>query len=111
MRKVKKPWGHEIIWAETGHYVGKILHIDAGQRLSLQYHNLKEETVYVLEGTLILWDGKNEVTAIGQGRTWHNKPGDIHRFCAPEDGHTVLLEVSTPHLDDVVRIEDDYKRT
>ena len=110
MRKVNKPWGHEIIWAETDHYVGKILHINAGHRLSLQYHNLKEETIYVLKGTLLLWDGKNEITAIGEGKTWHNKPGDIHRFGAPQEEDTILFEVSTPHLDDVVRLEDDYRR-
>lgn len=110
MRKINKPWGHEVIWAETNHYVGKILHINAGNRLSLQYHNLKEETIYVLKGTLLLWDGKGEAIAIGEGRTWHNNPGDIHRFGASKEEDVVLFEVSTPHLDDVVRIEDDYKR-
>ena len=110
MRKVNKPWGHEVIWAETNNYVGKILHIDAGHRLSLQYHEQKEETVYVLKGTLIVWTGENEVIAVGEGKTWHNPPGRIHRFGAMEDGDVVLMEVSTPHLDDVIRLEDDYER-
>jgi len=109
MRKVDKPWGHEVIWAETQNYVGKILHIDKGHRLSLQYHEFKEETVYVLEGTLVVWAGENETVAVGQGKTWHNPPGRIHRFEAL-DTDVVLLEVSTPHLDDVIRLEDDYER-
>ena len=109
MRKVDKPWGHEVIWAETKNYVGKILHINKGHRLSLQYHELKEETVYVLEGTLVVWAGENETVAVAQGKTWHNPPGRIHRFGAL-DTDVVLLEVSTPHLDDVIRLEDDYKR-
>ena len=109
MRKVDKPWGHEVIWAETQNYVGKILHIDKGHRLSLQYHEFKEETVYVLEGTLVVWAGENETVAVGQGKTWHNPPGRTHRFGAL-DTDVVLLEVSTPHLDDVIRLEDDYER-
>ena len=110
MRKINKPWGHEIIWAETDQYIGKILHINAGHRLSLQYERQKEETIYVLEGTLLLWNGEGEVMAIEKGRNWHNKPGDIHRFGASKDEDVVLFEVSTPHLDDVVRLEDDYRR-
>ena len=110
MRKVDKPWGHEVIWAETDNYVGKILHINGGHRLSLQYHDLKEETVYVLEGTLIVWTDTSEAVVIQQGSTWHNEPGRVHRFGAMQGADVVLVEVSTPHLDDVVRLEDDYER-
>ena len=110
MRKIDKPWGHEVIWAETDNYVGKILHINAGHRLSLQYHNLKEETVYVLEGTLLVWSGEKEAVIVNKGNTWYNEPGRIHRFGAMQDTDVILMEVSTPHLDDVVRLEDDYER-
>lgn len=110
MRKVLKPWGHEVIWAETDSYVGKILHINAGHRLSLQYHVLKEETVYVMSGTLVVWTDLEELAVVNEGDTWHNKPGQVHRFGAGGDSDVVLVEVSTPHLDDVVRLEDDYRR-
>ena len=69
MRKVEKPWGHEIIWAETTNYVGKLLHIKAGHRLSLQYHEVKEETVYVLSGTLYIYDGEGNITKLAPGQT------------------------------------------
>ena len=110
MRKIDKPWGHEVIWAETDNYVGKILHIDAGHRLSLQYHNFKEETIYVMEGTLLAWSEEEGAVTVNKGDTWYNEPGRIHRFGAPQDADVVLLEVSTPHLNDVIRLEDDYER-
>ena len=110
MKFVQKPWGHELIWAQTDGYVAKILHINATQRLSLQYHEQKEETVYVLEGTLLNWtDESSPPQRYGPGAIFHVKPNQIHRFGAG-DGLVKLVEVSTPHLDDVIRIADDYKR-
>jgi len=109
--KVDKPWGHEVIWAKTDRYVGKILEINPGERLSLQYHEEKEETIYVLEGMLKVWETEddNEFTLYCTGSTFHVKPNQIHRFGA--DGETVrLIEVSTPELEDVVRLKDDYTR-
>ncbi len=109
MRRVKKPWGYEIVWAETQDYVGKLLHINAGHRLSLQYHKTKEETVYVLSGILYNYDEYGNITKFTKGQTYHVTPGTIHRFGANES-HVELMEVSTNHLDDVVRLADDYKR-
>lgn len=105
---VQKPWGYEIIWAKTDRYVGKILHIDKSHRLSRQYHEKKEETIRVLSGTLsIEIDG---TTFTGHpGDTYHIPPGTIHRMSAQVDDVEVV-EVSTPGLEDVVRIEDDYMR-
>lgn len=114
-REVIKPWGKEVIWAETKDYVGKLLYINEGHKLSLQYHEEKEETILVVSGDL-------ELTVSGQGRrgistlnlsegdTFHVKPGMIHRFSATLGSNVVLTEVSTNHLDDVVRLEDDYDR-
>ena len=115
MRKlIDKPWGHEEIWAETNSYVGKILTIKPGHRLSLQYHEKKEETIYVLEGTLTIWTGDDDSSYMlcGPGSVYHVVPGQIHRLGADsvEQKPIKILEVSTPHLDDVVRISDDYKR-
>ena len=107
--KVEKPWGHEIRWAITEKYLGKILHIDAGHQLSLQYHEVKDESVYVLEGTLLVKD-KERVRILEQGESMRIQPGTIHRFCAPHTTHVKLIEVSTPEIDDVVRLEDDYGR-
>jgi len=107
--KVEKPWGHEIRWAITEKYLGKILHIDAGHQLSLQYHEVKDESIYVLEGTLLVKD-KERVRILEQGESMRIQPGTIHRFCAPHTTHVKLIEVSTPEIDDVVRIEDDYGR-
>ncbi len=110
MRRVEKPWGHELIWAETKDYVGKILNIEPNQRLSLQYHNIKEETVLVLEGTLLNYtDEDSPPQRIKAGSTLHVNVGQVHRFGA---GNTLvkIVEVSTPHLDDVVRMADDYDR-
>jgi quercetin dioxygenase-like cupin family protein len=113
MRVVTKPWGHESIWAETGCYVGKMLHILPGSRISRQYHQVKMETIYVLEGTLLLEtrdpSGNFITQALQTGSTFHVDPGVIHRFGAG-DAAVTLVEVSTPELDDVVRLEDDYAR-
>ena len=113
MRKIEKPWGQEEIWAETDKYIGKILTILPGHRLSLQYHEKKEETIYVLQGKLNIWLSESEENKIvlNKGAVYHVKPGQIHRFGAPK-GNTItkLIEVSTPELDDVIRIKDDYKR-
>ena len=108
-KRIDKPWGYEIIWAQTDDYVGKLLHITSGNRLSRQYHNVKEETVYVLSGTLYNYDGDGRVQRLKAGESFHVKPGQIHRFAAME-GNVELIEVSTNHLDDVVRLEDDYQR-
>ena len=106
---VNKPWGHEIIWAKTNSYVGKILHISAGHRLSKQYHEKKEETVYVLKGTLYNYEDDGSITKVFPGESLHINPGQIHRFGANES-NVEIVEVSTPHLEDVVRLEDDYNR-
>lgn len=105
---IKKPWGHEIIWAQTDNYAGKILVINAQQRLSKQYHEQKEETIYVLSGELTIETEEENIT-ITTGQSFHIKPKKIHRFCA-YNGAVEIVEVSTPELQDVVRIEDDYKR-
>ena len=110
-RRVDKPWGHEIIFAHTDQYVGKILVIEGGHALSRQYHEVKDETLYVLEGTLILELGvgdnlKRETVEAGHG--FHVTPYTVHRFSA--DNRVRLLEVSTPELEDVVRLEDRYGR-
>ena len=113
VRKVEKPWGHEIIWAHTDAYVGKILHIKAGQALSVQYHNVKDETVYLLNGELRYWvqlDGRNELEdqRLRPGDAFHITPGTVHYMEAVTDCD--VLEASTPHLDDVVRLKDRYGR-
>lgn len=112
-RRVDKPWGHEIIWAHTNRYVGKILHINQGQKLSRQYHEVKDETLFVLKGVLILETGpaaSAKRTLVPAGRAFHLPQGTIHRFLSPDDEECDLLEASTPELDDVVRLEDDYGR-
>jgi len=112
MMRVDKPWGHEEIWARTDQYVGKILHINAGHRLSLQFHKKKEETIRVLHGNLLLETGMGAdavIQTLTSGGVFHISPGTIHRFCATDEDVT-LLEVSTPELSDVVRLEDDYAR-
>ena len=110
---VNKPWGHEIRWAITDKYLGKILKIDPGQKLSRQFHEKKDETIYVLEGVLVLELGKEEDQVriiMKPGASRRIVPGTIHRFCAPSDGCT-LIEVSTPEIDDVIRLQDDYGRS
>ncbi len=110
MKIIEKPWGFEHIWAETEGYVAKMLHIEPKQRLSLQYHEIKEETVYVLEGTLLNWtDEGSPPQKFVAGTVLHVNPKQVHRFGAGKE-LVRLMEVSTPHLDDVVILEDDYKR-
>ncbi len=110
--RVDKPWGYEIWWALTGDYAGKILHVDAGERLSLQYHERKHESCYLLTGRLILVQGPDAdhltETVIEAGHTWQNHPGLVHTIEAVVDSD--VLEASTPHLDDVVRLTDRYGR-
>ena len=109
MRRIEKPWGYEIIWAETEDYIGKVLHINAGHRLSKQYHETKEETGYVIKGELYNYDENDEIQKFMPGEAFHVAPHQIHRFGANEIAAEVV-EVSTPHLSDVVRLEDDYHR-
>jgi mannose-6-phosphate isomerase-like protein (cupin superfamily) len=110
---VAKPWGHELIWARTDRYVGKVLHVRAGEALSLQYHRVKDETVMVLSGRLrfefFAEDEEPRSRELGPREPFHVAPGLRHRMVAIED--TDVLEVSTPELDDVVRIDDRYGRT
>ena len=111
IRRVPKPWGYELIFARTNRYVGKILHIAKGECLSLQYHEMKEETLYVVGGELKLTiehDGDRREVALRAGEAFHIPPRLIHRLEAVMD--TDVAEVSTPELDDVVRLEDRYGR-
>ena len=109
---VAKPWGHEIIWARTGEYVGKVLFIKAGETLSLQYHELKEETMFLESGEVRLEVGDDvrqlQVIAFPTGSSFHIPPGLLHRLTAITDCR--IFEVSTPHLSDVVRVQDRYGR-
>lgn len=111
-RRVEKPWGHELIWAHTDHYVGKTLVIETGKRLSLQRHEIKDESILVVSGRLKLWleddDGEIRTEELGPGAARHVATGRIHRYEAIE--RCELMEVSTPELDDVVRLEDRYGR-
>ena len=109
--RVEKPWGYELIWARTERYVGKILHVRKGHALSLQYHRVKEETIRLLSGRLRFEtesNGAREVRVLEPGEGAHVPPGLRHRMEAVEDCD--VLEVSTPELDDVVRLEDRYGR-
>ena len=113
VRHVPKPWGHETIWAHTDRYVGKILHIKAGQALSVQYHERKDETVYLLRGEMKYWvqlpgDSELRDQALSTGQSFRITPGTIHYMEAVTDCD--VLEASTPELDDVVRIKDRYGR-
>ena len=115
-REVLKPWGKEVIWAETKDYVGKLLYINEGCKLSLQYHEEKEETILVISGQLELFTSGNErkglqTVRLSGGDSFHVKPNTIHRFAATLGTNVVLAEVSTNYLDDVVRLEDDYDRS
>jgi len=111
-KRVEKPWGYEIWYAWTDQYVGKIIHVNAGGKLSLQYHDFKDETSYLLKGKMLLTKGETPdsltVTEISEGYQWRNKPKEIHTIEAVEDSD--VLEVSTPFLDDVVRLKDNYGR-
>jgi mannose-6-phosphate isomerase len=111
IRRVPKPWGYELIFAHTDRYVGKILHINRGESLSLQFHEMKEETLYVVDGELRLTvehDGDRRELMLRKGEAFHIPPRLIHRMEALAD--TDVAEVSTPELDDVVRLEDRYGR-
>jgi len=111
-RRVDKPWGWELVWAETDSYAGKLLFVRAGESLSLQYHEVKDESWLVREGsaTLELGDvgGDLDSIEIAPGDTFRFRPGTVHRLSALED--TLVVEVSTPQLDDVVRLDDAYGR-
>jgi mannose-6-phosphate isomerase-like protein (cupin superfamily) len=112
-RRVDKPWGYELIWAHTERYVGKILHIEAGEALSLQYHRVKDETLYVLAGALRMElsdsdDGERRVLDLVPGQAIRLVPGTRHRLIALEPCD--VLEASTAELDDVVRLVDRYGR-
>lgn len=113
VRRVEKPWGYEIIWAHTEQYVGKILHIEAGHALSVQYHEVKDETVYLLSGELRYWvqrpgEDRLEDQRLRPGDAFRITPGTVHYMEAVTDCD--VLEASTPHLDDVVRLQDRYGR-
>ncbi len=112
-RRVEKPWGYELIWAETDRYVGKLLHIRQGEALSLQYHREKDETIYVLRGRMRFLAGPSADALteypMDEGSRFHVRTGTVHRMIAETD--VDVLEASTPHLDDVVRLEDRYGRT
>ncbi len=111
IQRVPKPWGYELIFAKTEKYVGKILHINRGESLSLQYHEVKDETLYVVDGELRLTiehDGDRRELPLRKGEVFHIPPHLIHRMEAVVD--TDIAEVSTPELQDVVRLEDRYGR-
>jgi len=111
-QRVDKPWGYEIWWAHTDSYAGKLLHVEQGHRLSLQYHQHKDESCYVLTGLVRLVKGATvdelEEVDLGPGSCWRNRPGEIHTIQALET--SLVVEASTPQLDDVVRISDNYGR-
>jgi mannose-6-phosphate isomerase-like protein (cupin superfamily) len=112
VKRVEKPWGYELIYAVTDRYCGKVLFIRAGEELSLQFHKEKDETIYVQSGRVELEMGDPgkpvDREVVGPGRAFHLPRGTVHRMRALED--TTVLEVSTPELDDVVRLEDRYGR-
>ena len=113
MRRIDKPWGHELIWAETKHYVGKILHIEEGEQLSLQYHEMKEETLFCQSGRMELQFAANEgdeleTMILEPGQAFHVPTGMVHRMRALSTCD--IFEVSTPYLKDVVRLDDRYGR-
>jgi len=112
-RRVEKPWGYELIWAVTDIYVGKVLFVKAGESLSLQYHEQKDESWLIQSGLARIElgsvdDGELAEDTVGPGAAFHYRPGTVHRITAVED--TTILDVSTPHLDDVVRLADSYGR-
>jgi mannose-6-phosphate isomerase len=113
-KRVEKPWGYEIWWAQTERYVGKILHVNEGASLSLQYHNVKDETILVQRGRLLFETrpkdegGELRKIEMGPGDVFRITPGTLHRMTGLEDCD--LVEVSTPEIDDVVRLEDRYGR-
>ena len=112
IKRVEKPWGHELWWAHTDKYVGKILHINKGQSLSYQYHEIKDESIYLHSGRMILEieekGGTREKIRLEPGECVRIKPYTKHRMIAEEDCE--VFEVSTPHTEDIVRLEDSYGR-
>lgn len=110
--KVDKPWGYELRWAITDRYLGKILHVNKGEALSLQYHQRKDECQYVMRGAVDIElggdDGRLTTRRMSAGDTLHITPGTRHRLTAVED--TDIFEVSTAEIDDVIRLEDRYGR-
>jgi mannose-6-phosphate isomerase len=113
VKKVQKPWGHELIWALSDTYCGKVLFVKAGAALSLQFHNEKDESWLVQSGRakLELGDVGQKLLSeevVGAGAAFRYRPGTVHRVTAIDD--TTILEVSTPHLDDIVRLDDLYGR-
>ena len=109
--KIEKPWGYELHWAKTARYVGKVLHVKAGHALSLQYHNVKDETIYLYSGRMLFeieQNGQLQKREMRPGDRVHVTPKTVHRMTAIEDCD--IFEVSTPELDDVVRLEDRYGR-
>lgn len=109
--RVEKPWGYELHWAKTDRYVGKVIHVNKGHALSLQYHNLKDETVYLWSGKILFEievAGKLTARELVPGEAVHVTPKTVHRMTALEDSD--VFEASTPELDDVVRLEDRYGR-
>jgi mannose-6-phosphate isomerase len=108
-KKIRKPWGWEMWFAHTTHYVGKIIFIRKGHRLSKQYHRFKHETVHAYKGTWLL-ELESGKKLMRPGMSVVIKPGVVHRFCAPRE-NAWLVEASTPQIKDVVRLEDDYGRS
>jgi mannose-6-phosphate isomerase len=112
VERVEKPWGYELIWARTDRYVGKILHVNQGERLSYQFHRVKDETIHLLRGLLDLEvgteDGDRHTVHMRPGESYRIPPGLRHRMTAVAECH--ILEASTCELDDVVRLEDQYGR-
>ena len=112
-KRVEKPWGHELIWALTDRYAGKLLFVRAGHSLSKQFHKVKDESWYFHEGRAELelsapGQAVEATEVVGPGAAFRLRPGTVHRLAALED--TLVLEVSTPHLEDIVRLEDEYGR-
>jgi len=111
LKRVEKPWGYELWWAQTDRYVGKVIHVNKGHALSLQYHNRKDETIFVWAGKVLFEhqvDGVLVAKELGPGDAVHVTPPTVHRMTALEDSD--VFEVSTADTDDVVRLEDRYGR-
>jgi mannose-6-phosphate isomerase len=113
VQRIEKPWGHELLWALTDRYCGKLIFVRAGQALSLQFHNVKDEAWYIESGRAELelarpGERMTDLEVVGPGAAFHFPPGTVHRVTALED--TTIFEVSTPEIDDVVRLEDRYGR-
>jgi quercetin dioxygenase-like cupin family protein len=112
VKRIDKPWGYEIIFALSEKYCGKLIFVKAGEQLSLQFHRVKDETIYVHSGRIELEigdpGGPLDAEVVGAGHSFRLKPGVVHRWRALED--SIVLEASTPELDDVVRLEDRYGR-